>query len=127
MDIEWLRDRFSAVSITSTGLNHSRHDFLRTTGRDNTTRVWETVGYQEVARLPHDAMVRAVGFSPDGRYVATADGAGRARVWLWRTADRKAEACARLVRNLTPDEWAQYIGDEPYRATCQGLPTTDER
>jgi hypothetical protein len=32
------------------------------------------------------------------------------------------EACARLTRNLTPEEWRQYLGDEPYRKTCPNLP-----
>jgi hypothetical protein len=25
------------------------------------------------------------------------------------------------MRNLTPDQWHQYLGDEPYRETCPGL------
>ena len=24
-------------------------------------------------------------------------------------------------RNLTKEEWRQYLGDEPYRATCPNL------
>ncbi len=32
------------------------------------------------------------------------------------------EACSRLTRNLTADEWKQYLGDEPYRKTCPNLP-----
>ena len=32
------------------------------------------------------------------------------------------EACARLSRNLTREEWKQHFGDEPYRATCPRLP-----
>lgn len=43
-------------------------------------------------------------------------------VWLWKTDDLQAEACRRLTRNLTEDEWRQYLGDEPYRKTCQNLP-----
>jgi len=43
-------------------------------------------------------------------------------VWLWKTDDLQAETCKRLTRNLTEDEWRQYLGDEPYRKTCQNLP-----
>jgi len=49
-----------------------------------------------------------------------------ARVWLWRPEDLIAEACARLPRNLTREEWQQYIGDEPYRPTCPNLPVPEE-
>jgi len=32
------------------------------------------------------------------------------------------EVCSRVSRNLTPAEWKQYVGDEPYQKTCPGLP-----
>ena len=25
--------------------------------------------------------------------------------------------------SITPDEWRRYVGDEPYRETCPGVPT----
>ena len=35
----------------------------------------------------------------------------------------QAAACRSAGRNLTPEEWAEYIGaDEPYRATCDPWP-----
>jgi hypothetical protein len=45
------------------------------------------------------------------------------RVWdsiLWQ---RSAPAlhdylCARVGRNLAPDEWERYLPDDPYRETC---------
>jgi hypothetical protein len=40
---------------------------------------------------------------------------------LWRPEDLITEACARLTRNLARAEWEQYLGDEPYRATCPNL------
>jgi hypothetical protein len=37
-----------------------------------------------------------------------------------------AEACSRLTRNLTLEEWRQHIGgDEPYRPTCPDLPVLE--
>jgi len=32
------------------------------------------------------------------------------------------DACSRLPRNLTREEWNQYLPGEPYRATCPNLP-----
>jgi len=31
-------------------------------------------------------------------------------------------ACSRLTRNLTKEEWKQYLPDEVYRKTCPNLP-----
>ncbi len=29
-----------------------------------------------------------------------------------------AEACSRLPRNLTQEEWRRFLGDAPYHETC---------
>jgi WD40 repeat protein len=34
------------------------------------------------------------------------------------TADLMDDNCRRLTRNLSPEEWNQYLPDEPYRRTC---------
>jgi hypothetical protein len=34
----------------------------------------------------------------------------------------KTRACNIANRNLSPTEWIQHFGDEPYRKTCQNLP-----
>ena len=38
----------------------------------------------------------------------------------------QARACERANRNLTRAEWQNYFGDEPYRATCPGLPLDED-
>jgi len=90
---------------------------------EGTARVWEAVSGREVARMTHASTVFAVAFSPDGRYVVSGSGDRTARVWWWRPDDLVAEACRRLPRNLTREEWRQYVGPEaPYHATCPGKP-----
>ena len=81
---------------------------------------------RQVAWMAHEDWVRAVAFSPDGRYLATGSDDRTARVWLLWPEDLIAEACARLPRNLTREEWQRYVGDEPYRATCPNLPMPEE-
>ncbi len=95
---------------------------LATACADNTAYLWEVPAGRQLARFVHAGSVNSVAFSPDGRYLATASADGNAYLCLWRSEDLIAEAQARLTRNLTPEEWSQYIGKEPYRKTVPELP-----
>jgi len=94
--------------------------YLITGSTDKTARVWHLERGGVIAQLPHDADVTRVTFSPDGKYAVSAGGRSdrTLRIWLWRPADLIAEACARVSRNLSAEEWGRYVGDEPYRETC---------
>jgi WD40 repeat protein len=97
--------------------------YLVTAGEDQTARVWEVPGGREVLRLVHhDAPLRGLALSGDGKLLATVDKYHAVRVWLWRPEDLFAEVSARLTRNLTPDEWRQYVGEEPYQKIRPDLP-----
>jgi len=93
------------------------------TAAGNDAHVWDTVSGRELARISHDQFVTRVVFRPpDGKTLATASDDGVVQLSLWHPQDLLDEACARLTRNLTSDEWHQYLGNEPYRKTCPGLP-----
>ncbi|WP_448540620.1 WD40 repeat domain-containing protein, partial [Roseiflexus sp.] len=110
-------DMVSAVAFGPDG------QYVVSGSRDATVRVWEVISGREVARLTHNGSVFDVAFSLDGQYVVNAGASNTARVWWWRPEDLIAEACRRLPRNLTPEEWRQYVGPEaPYHATCPGKP-----
>ncbi len=64
-------------------------------------------------------------FHPSGRYLLTRSG-NIAEVWLLRPDDLIAAACTRLTWNLTTQEWTRFIGDEPYRKTCENLPYPED-
>jgi WD40 repeat protein len=97
---------------------------LATAGFDRDARIFEVPGGRELVRITHESHVNAIAFSHDGKYLATASGDilspgdNVVRVWRWRPEDLIAEACSRLTRNLTWEEWHQYLGDEPYRKTA---------
>lgn len=100
----------------------SKGEFLATASWDRTARIWELSSGREIARLGHDERIHAVAFSPDGRFVATASMDCTIQLRCWQTADLIAQACARLTRNLSYEEWRLYLADEPYRKTCADLP-----
>lgn len=92
-------------------------------GGNGIVRVWKATTGREIARMEHNDDVLAVAFSPDGRSIISGSKDGTILVWPWRPEDLVAEACRRLPRNLTREEWGRYIGPEvPYRPTCPNLP-----
>lgn len=101
--------------------------WLATGSDDNTARIWAVPSGQEVARLAHRDRVESVIFSPDGRWLTTVGGMhGAIRTWIWQPGDLINKACVCLNRNLTRQEWRQYMGDdEPYRKTCPSLPVPE--
>lgn len=83
--------------------------------------VWDYSTGKVLSQLPDVGYVKDAQFSPNGRSLLTGSADGTAVVWLWKTEDMQTEACERLSRNLTEEEWRQYLGDEPYRKTCPNL------
>jgi WD40 repeat protein len=115
-------------SATVRGLTFSLDAcWIATWSDDGIARVFETATGKEVSRLNHRDSIVAAAFSLDGRYLITvSSGVADRRLVIishqLRTEDLVAEVHARLTRNLTLDEWHQYIGNEPYRKTCPNLP-----
>ena len=68
-------------------------NYLAAPGRNNTARIWETTNWQEIQRLRHQGVVRAVAFSPDGNTLATASSAHQdSSASLWDMTTMRAVA-----------------------------------
>lgn len=82
--------------------------------------IWDLSLGREIARI-NDASEVLDGLLFEGAYLVAQNGADK-HSWLWQHEDMWKEACHRLPRNLAHSEWAQFLPDEPYQATCPGLP-----
>jgi hypothetical protein len=87
--------------------------------------VWDARTGARLAQLPDTGYLRAAAFSPDGRYLLAGYDENFAALWLWRPADLRDQACARLTRNLSRDEWAHWFPKQPYRQVCPNLPAAN--
>ena len=81
--------------------------------------VWDWQSDQLLARM--DA-VDEMQFTPDSRRLIAVHDDDHVGVWEIGADDLIADACSRLERNLTREEWGTYLGDAEYRLTCPGLP-----
>ena len=111
------QDRVSAVAFSPDGT------LVATGSWDKTARVFEARTGHEVARLAIGDPVSRVDFVSGGRLLrAVGD-----RSYLHitedpiRASDLVADACSKLERNLTREEWSTYLSGLPYRETCQQL------
>jgi len=70
----------------------------------------------------HTLWVQALTFSPDGKTLASGSADTTIKLWDMSLAGWRQLACRIANRNLTQQEWRQYLPDEPYHVTCPGLP-----
>jgi WD40 repeat protein len=116
--------------------------WLATGNEDQTARLWNLAAADPsldstVLQAAYD--VGSVSFSPDGRWLAlnsteyrinpfSPDGnwfvssSTDTRLYHVRLEDLIVLACRTAGRNLKKTEWAQFLGDQPYRKTCPQLP-----
>jgi WD40 repeat protein len=64
-------------------------------------------------------------FAPDGSLFSTSYADGTVLRWDMDETSWRGHACAIAGRSLTPEEWATYVGDEPYRETCPADASAD--
>jgi len=103
-------------------------NYLAAVGNSKVARVWHYTGdsFEESASLIQKSNFTDLAFGPPN-LVVTASADNIVRVWMLGaelTKDLQYEACARLTRNLTLDEWNEHLTQSlgAYRKTCSDIP-----
>jgi hypothetical protein len=136
--ITWwdLDQRAKRFSVTAGGYitlmaasTDTRHLVTLDAGRE--ARAWDLDSGRLLKRMPYYPQLMALALTHDGESFATAgnDDGSRNILEITRISPRDAveSACKSLRRNLTRDEWHQYLDDEPYHATCANIEPERER
>jgi WD40 repeat protein len=66
--------------------------------------------------------IGSISITADGQSLAVGHSQGQVVLWDINPASWQQRACATVGRNLTQDEWRQYIGDRPYQKSCPQWP-----
>jgi WD40 repeat protein len=108
--------RISNVKLSPDG------KYLAASSEDKTVRVWNLKDKQEIIRIITGGDRDPVCFSADNKVLICCTGRETIGFYDLFPEDLVKEAGKRLSRNLTPEEWHNYLGDEPYKRTFPELP-----
>ena len=111
--------------------------FLATTSRDHTVRIWNwLIPAQQPIVLKdkeQDEWVWSATFSPDDEQlmIGVNNRAEKTKetihVWPTKIGTMASSLCSYVGRNLTKDEWDNFVGaDLPYEKTCDNFPENNK-
>lgn len=96
---------------------------LATASDDTTVRVWDANARRELATLTgHSDTVARASFSSDGRTLAAISADNTIRLWDMDVSSWLRRLCALVSRNLSQQEWDEFLPERPYQKTCSDQP-----
>ena len=96
---------------------------LASASRDETVRLWDVERRQLLGELRgHEDVVLHVTFSPNNRLLASTSEDHTIRLWDVSPESWLARARAVANRNMTHQEWREFMGERPYRKIFPDLP-----
>jgi len=79
------------------------------------------------AHAPGNVEISGLSFAEGGNRLLVTAGTSNIKIWLTNTKDLANLVCSTVNRNLSREEWRQYMGsDIPYEATCPDLKIPDK-
>jgi WD40 repeat protein len=99
-------------------IGFSSSDFVIAGSLDGYVYIFDLVSKQEYVRISNWGMVLSLDISPDNRYLAISTTTGYSSTVLWKKEDVILEACKRLPRQLSEEEWKEYLGEDKYDPFC---------
>ena len=90
---------------------------------DGTIQMWNIAfpDSDPIILSGHEGRVFSLAFSPHSQTLASSSADSTVRLWIPHLETLSNIACQSVRRNLSKDEWLQYIGEETYRVTCPNL------
>jgi WD40 repeat protein len=86
---------------------------------DEQVLLWDVASRRQIgSALPGNGPGLNIYYGGAGRSIVMLSANGSAMVWDVDPDSWKRRACAIANRNLTRDEWRDFVGDRPYRTTC---------
>lgn len=90
---------------------------------DKSIRIWELekLGNPLILQL-HEGWVWSVAFSQEGNFLASGGADQKTLLWMINAETLAELVCKYVKRNLTMEEWKEYIGEDvAYQCTCIDL------